>query len=251
MDAGGDTAARVVTEARAVSDPSTGEVTASAETTVEGTSIGGLLRLGRVHSSARVRRSPAGDDDLVESTFEIEPFRVGDLRVAVTPAGLEVLGAGGLTLPGVDVVKQVLGSAGISMQFLEATEIDGGVISAGLAISMLSPAPDPLNGTITITYGRVRAVASATGSGEPPIDGPLVDAGTPSFEGDLPALDTPAVVASSPEGAPAPTELAGGVRPVASTASAASFYLVLVLGAVAAVIGAVLFRYLALKVVWS
>jgi hypothetical protein len=253
VDAGGNKVARIVAEARAEANPSTGEVVASAHTTVEGTSVLGLLTIGRVDSSARVKRSVSGEGDVVESTFEIEPIRVGDLRIAITPSGLELLGAGGIALP-FDSIEPLLQSAGITMRFLEATPIEGGVISAGLSISMPSPIPEPLNGTITITYGRVRAVASATGGGADldlgsgAIDVPS-DLGASTDLGSLggTVIDAPLGAPTSPATAQLPDRL----RPVASTESAASVYVALVLGAVVAVVGAVLFRALALKVVWT
>src|SRR5690606_30112823 len=70
VDAGGTTVGRIVTEARAEAEPTSGTVTASARTTVEGASILGLLRLGRIHSEASVTRTPSGDGDVVRSTFE-------------------------------------------------------------------------------------------------------------------------------------------------------------------------------------
>jgi hypothetical protein len=191
----------------------------------------------------------------------ISGAQVGGIGVNLREEGLDVLGVPA-PLPLSDTLADLLASADMSVQFLEAQEFEDRVVAPGLRITMpytmpLIPQVGQFSGTATMTIGQATAslVAGTSGSLDAPADIPLdstplpgdavalPDASFPTI-GDEGGLDTPPLPTPGPESAPGSLNdsSGSGVQPVAaigpeSLIGIESVYLVVVAGAVLALAG--------------
>ncbi len=155
VNAGGNEAAYLEVSATTHVDLSTGDVVASSRTHLQGLSLLGLVGVGRVEASAKVTGGPDADP-VAKSSFDVEGLTVAGLPLAVTSQGVQLLGPAGTPLPDLQL-GQLLSPLGITFNYLKATKIEGGVISAGLEITLPSGLPQPYDMTLTVTLGRARA----------------------------------------------------------------------------------------------
>jgi hypothetical protein len=228
-------------------DPATGDVVARSRTLLQGLSIAGLLSIGRVEASAQVTGGPGGDP-VKTSAFEVEGLALAGVRLAVTDKGVELLGLGTVPLPDLQLTK-LLEQAGIKFQYLKATETDGGVISAGLEITIPPFLPAPYDITLTITLGRARASADVI-SGGAVDDAPVDLGGTGTFE--VPTFSSGEVVSGGPVAPPSGAPTTRTVSSIgALDVSVVSFYMVLVAAAIVALLSVTLIRRFGVKLAWT
>lgn len=261
----------VTSEVEAALDEA-GAVTSSGRSTVEALTVPGLLRVGAAESTARAER-PASGELRAESSFLVDGLTVAGVTVGVDDEGIRLPGQTA-PVPDTEGLSPVLDAAGISMRYLEQVETEGGVVSAGLSISV--PVQSPLGAPATATYilGRTSASVSAVHApavSAPPVPvgspggAPTVGAGSPSTSGtgpgslaggpvaapDLSSTGAPTVAPGGTSGGTtAPVRPAGSVIPEASTA-ATVFYLTLVLGGLVALTGSFLVRTIGVRLLWT
>jgi len=249
VNAGGNEAAYLEVSATTHVDVATGDVVASSRTHLQGLSLLGLVGVGRVEASARVSGGP-DTDPVAKSSFDVEGLTVAGLPLAVTSQGVQLLGPAGTPLPDLQLT-QLLSSLGITFNYLKATKIEGGVISAGLEITLPNGLPQPYDMTLTVTLGRASAsadigVVSAPadpggGDVDTAIDSPVyapIDPGTVAIAGPV----------SRPQIGPT-TRTVSSVGPL--EVSAVSFYMVLVAAAIVALLSAALIRRFGVKLAWT
>ena len=157
VNAGGNEAAYLEVSATTSVDLDTGDVVASSRAHLQGLSLLGVVSVGKVEASAKVSGGPDGDP-VAKSSFDVEGLSVAGLPLAVTSQGVQLLGPAGTPLPDLQLT-QLLSSLGITFNYLKATKIDGGVISAGLEITIPNALPQPYDMTLTVTLGRASASA--------------------------------------------------------------------------------------------
>jgi hypothetical protein len=147
-------------------DPSTGTMTAQADSALNSLRISDLLSLGDVTAHAKLTAAP-GQPPAKESSFHIG-LTIAGIPVGLTDKGL-VPGSGGV--PGLDLssLNKLLSAAGIGLQFLPSKQTATSIDSAGLQITLNQtlPVQGPVN--TVLTFGHVMAslvpgdVASASG----------------------------------------------------------------------------------------
>ena len=253
-------------------DPDSGAVTAAAESTLEGVSVEGVLRIGRMHSYAQVVSTPG---EPAKRTFgtEAADVEVGGQQVALTDKGL-VLAGTDIPLPPDSTANAALAAAGITVHYLSPSGKGPSLVAPGVSISAVQDVPGVGRATVTYVLGQAAVSAQAAGAdlagltgsgpavsvptGSAPAGGGATTTGGTSgpvaapagpdlTTGDGPPSSAP-VTASAPAAAP---QVAGAYQPAASTASTASLYLVLAIGAVVMAGAAQLFRLLAVRLTWT
>ena len=246
-------------------DRTSGAVTARATTAAATLSLPGLLSLDGVRSSASARQAPDGKIEL-SSSFDIGTLVIAGQRISLS--GL--LGASGdgfdLGSTAVGLLLQQLAANGTTIDFLPAEKTKDSVMSAGLRIRSVMPAPElpplpPLPDTglsslpalaavlalpgglsgienivteVVIGRASVRIDARTLGSGGEVVSAPVVD--LPEFGDGGAAVGLPSGPSVSIPGSTAPTSPSG----ISSTLAIADvrsdpFYAVLLLAGVACV----------------
>lgn len=247
---------RSSTSAAAVVARDDAVVTAEATSTTESeTYAGGAFRVGRVHATAFVRR-PLSGTPVVRSSFSAEGVTVGDAGVEVTPEGILVPGAA-TPVPDTSGQAPALDEAGVFMRYVEPEEVEGGVVSAGLVVTVETPTPSGTRTRTTYTFGRARAVATATaeeGGRPPPPTTTTVttpESATPPVVPDWtpPAPEQPAAAVAAPVRGAVPASTTRTVDPL--TLSAASFYLVLVVAAAVVTAASLAVRLSRVRTTWT
>jgi hypothetical protein len=151
-------------------DPSTGNMTAQANSALNSLKISDLLSLGDVTAHAKLTAAP-GHPPTKESSFHIG-LTIAGVPVGLTDKGL-VPGSGGI--PGLDLssLNNLLSSAGIGLQFLPSKQTPTSIDSAGLKITLKQTLPVQGPVETILTFGHVMAslvpgdIASASsGSGD-------------------------------------------------------------------------------------
>lgn len=246
----------IITDAHARIDE-TGVVEASASADVGGITIGPLT-VGRVLSQAEATR---GTDESVasSSTFEVTGLRVAGVAAKLTSDGLVVADVS--TPVSTDALQPILEDAGIGVQVIEEERTDGGVVSAGLAITRRQDLPGAVTpATVTLTFGRVAVHLAAAHL--PPLDeqGALpptaLDAdGSPPDQQPAPSTaspgDPPPVAEPTPPTAPSPPSVLDPAGFVADLFDLTTVYLVLVAAAAAGGTVLELTRHLGVRLTWN
>jgi hypothetical protein len=257
--------------AEVVHDPDAGTVTADAESTLEGVSIAGVLRIGRMHSYAQVVSTP-GEPAKRAADTEAADVEVAGQQVALTDKGL-VLAGTDVPLPPDSTANAALSAAGITVRYLRPSGKGSSLVAPGFSISVVQDVPGVGRATVTYVLGQAAVTAQAAGAdltgltgsgpavtvpgGTTPASGGSTTGGTsgpvaaPSGADLTTGGGSPAsapVTASEPGAAP---QVAGAYQPAAATASTASLYLVLAIGAVVMAGAAQLFRLLAVRLTWT
>lgn len=235
-----------------------GEVTAIGESDVEGLSfVEGTLRIGRIHSVARVVMAPDGTVT-PETDLEISQLTIAGQTVGFGPDGLSL---GGTALPlGENPLAEVLAGAGMQLTYLEAApQSDGrGAVAPAVQLTITRELTGAAPTTITYTFGR--AVASVDAAAVTP-----APAAAPSTA--PPRVTVPPVAATGPVGpvpavAVAPT-VAAPVQPAAAAPIAAvpagrfftfsvwSIYAVLVVGSAVLLSSGLFFKKAGVRLRWT
>lgn len=271
-DNGGTAAGRIHTVVTAALDPNGGVASASTST-VESFSVAGILRIGATEAKASAKQ-PVGGAHATSSSFAAEGVSAAGVAIGVSNDGLTLPGQKA-PVPDTSGLSPALDAAGIKVHYLAPREVEGGIISAGLEITVPvnQPGRDPM--TVTYVLGRARAIATSSGDavaatdlGSDVLGGddsglgaatPVGETGSASgaLSGDGGALSpsaSPSGGASLP-GDSRPSPRAATVQPAASTVpastSAAGFYLVLVVGAAVAFTGGLLVRIIGVRLAWT
>jgi hypothetical protein len=155
--AGDNSVARSRSVAKVVAAADT--LTAESESITEGLSIGGVLRIGAVRSTASATRT-AGGEVRRQSSLVVDGLAVGDTPVGFADGGL-VLPGNATPLPGDGPLAEALHQAGLSVQRVDAVETSEGVIAAGLRVTQVQTFPDGHQSFVTLTFGQARAQVTA------------------------------------------------------------------------------------------
>jgi hypothetical protein len=127
--------------ASAERDPGSGTVTVKATTAAAALSLPGLLSLDGVRSTATAKQAPGGKVEL-SSSFDIGALVIAGQRVSLS--GLLGSSGEGLDLgsTAVGLLLQQLAASGTTIDVLPAEKTADTVLSAGLRIRTVTPAPD-------------------------------------------------------------------------------------------------------------
>lgn len=150
----------------------------------------GPLALGQSLASAKMTQRP-GSEPTKESSFTLGSFTIAGVQVAMTDEGFKL---GDQAPPTADMSQLfgVLAQAGITVEFLPATETPTSIDSAGLRITRAGTDPSGTQHKVSLILGRV---------------------GTSVVGGSTPAaLDEPTVVAE-PDPTPADATFPGEAPP--------------------------------------
>jgi hypothetical protein len=181
--------------------------------TSEATGVANAVKVGPVEilgftSTAKVHRGASGDPERA-SAMQFSAMKVADTAVGVRDGQFVVAGTT-VPLDGFAPVQKALADAGVSVEMVQATETDDGVVSPGIEITRRQPA-EQAGTTMVVRYALGRTLAAAkveAGTGSPGLD-----------LGGTPAPDFGASVGDS--GSPTMTPPADASAPVADTALSA------------------------------
>jgi hypothetical protein len=208
---------------------STAKVARDAEgITSEATGVANAVKVGPVEilgftSTAKVRRGASGEPERA-SAMQFSAMKVADTAVGVRDGQFVVAGTT-VPLDGFAPVQKALADAGVSVEMVQATETDDGVVSPGIQITRQQPA-EAAGTTMIVRYTLGRTLAAAkveAGAGTPGLDlgaTPAPDFGAPTGDGG-PAAEpavTPPADGAAPTGASALSPL-----PDTTDSSSASF----------------------------
>jgi hypothetical protein len=239
----------------------TGEVTAKAESVLDGLSFGaGTLRIGRIRSTASVIVGADGTPK-VTSSLEVTQATVAGQTVGFTKDGL-VLGTTATPL-GDNPLAAALDGAGIAVSYLaaEPQPDDKGVIAPAIRIRITRDVTGGAPTVLTYTVGRAfvsagAAPATAEAVADSGNAGSVDTAGTGDLGGPV-ATDGGAALGPLPTGSgPVKATPNRQLQPIAGTVpvvgfSAWSIYAVLVLAALVLLASGVLFKKLGVKLGWT
>ena len=187
--------------------------------TSEAAGVADVVKVGPVsvagfRSTAKVTRTPGGAPQR-SSSMEFSAFKVGDTPVGVRDGQFVVAGTT-VPLSGFAPAQKALADAGVSLEMVQATQTDDGVVSPGIQITRKQPAAAA--GTTMIvryTLGRALAAAKAeAGSGSGGLD---LGGTTPPDFGSPTTSAAPAPAAAPAADVPAPAAAAASVPMSAST----------------------------------
>jgi len=229
-----------------------GTIEALADNTVESVNIAGVLRIGSVHSHAKVVVAPDGQRQL-DGTIVVDGVTVLGQPASITDQGL-VVGPSSAPLPA-NPLTSALVAAGVSIAYIDAVKDEerGEVFAPGVEISVAQDVPGSGPKSTTYTFGRAFARGVKAG-----------DASAPSIAVPAPTLTTPTVPAPAPSApapiptgqvaAPAPNSAAPSLGVPASRIvnwSIAPAYTALALGALLLLAVRLLFPKLAARFRWT
>lgn len=193
--------------------------------TSEATGVANAVRVGPVEiigftSTAKVRRGASGDP-VRESSIQFSAMKVAETAVGVREGQFVVAGTT-IPLDGFAPVQKALADAGVSVEMVQETETDDGVVSPGIQITRRQPA-EAAGTTMIVRYTLGRTLAAAkveANAGSPGLDlggTPAPDFGVPEGPDSGPAVAPPADSAAPAEAAALST------LPDTSASSSASF----------------------------
>lgn len=256
-------------QARITADEASDVVTAEATVTVGSIDLGPLVQLAGIRSSATV--SQGADGELERATdFSVASLSVLGTPLRVTPDGIELAGINlpldlGAVLDPVQALLSALEGQGTSIRFLDETETEEGVISAGLVVeSTFDTGINGIIATVSLTFGRTFASVSNAargglgGDGVLPSDGGVdlgsgAGLGSGGFDLGGGSLGLPAPGGSGAGSGAAPS--GPGVERISALVpdetDAGGFYPVLAVGAAVFVIGISLFRKIGVRSTWT
>jgi len=175
--------------------------------TSEATGVADVLKVGPVEilgftSKASVTRAP-GAEPQRSSSMAFSAMKVADTPVGVRDGAFVVAGTT-TPLDGLASVQKALADAGVTVEMVQATKTDDGVVSPGIQITRKQPAA-AAGTTLVVRYTLGRSLAAAKvdkGSAADGLDlggAPAPDLGSPGTG------PTPAAAAPTATSAPAPT----------------------------------------------
>ena len=170
----------------------------------------GPVEVAGFRSTAKVTRAPGGEPQR-SSSMEFSAMNIGDTPVGVRDGQFVVAGTT-MPLSGFAPAQKALADAGVSVEMVQATKTDDGVVSPGIQITRVQDAGAAAGTKLIVRYTLGRALAAAKaeaggGSGELDLGG-----STP------PEFTPPAAAPASPPAPPAPP------HPVPAPASAAATF---------------------------
>jgi hypothetical protein len=143
-------------------DPASGVLTATADSLVDGFSLGPTLTIGHISGHAEMSGRPGAKPSKQTS------FSIANLIVMGTPVGLTDKGLVPVsnTPPGADVnaLTKQLAQAGVTLTLLPAEGTDTAIDSAGLAIGYAQDVPNHGLVKVRLILGRVRAQVESSAS---------------------------------------------------------------------------------------
>lgn len=249
-----------------VSVSDSGRLTSDAGATIQAVTVGDILRIGAMTSSAHAEATSNGKPTGT-STFSVEGVTVAGTPVGVDDQGFVMAGTH-QPLPPHSSLAQALAASGISVAYLEPVTDGGTVQSGGLSVNVPQRTPTGNVVTVTYTFGVVRAgvwndalpfLSSPAGSSAAPSyrsPGRSVApvAGGPETSGADAAHATP-MTAELPHAATIGRATPGGIpaftRVRRSTTSAGSIYLLIALGGLMALGGTWVMRHVAVRFTWT
>jgi hypothetical protein len=159
-----DGSGRTASDAR-VSRADDGAVTAAAETFADLVKVGPVSVSGLVSKATVVRRP--GHEPERSSSLRAAAITIADTPVTIGPEGL-VLAGTAIPAQGIPGIKEALASAHVTVETVQVSQTDDGVVAPGLRITTTQDIPGAgVPGTVTYTLGQ--AFAAATAGGVPPI----------------------------------------------------------------------------------
>lgn len=199
--------------------------------TSEATGVAHAFKAGPVEilgftSTAKVHRGATGEPER-SSSMQFSAMKVADTAVGVRDGQFVVAGST-VPLDGFAPVQKALADAGVTVELVEATKTDDGVVSPGIQITRRQPA-EAAGTTMVVRYtlGRTLAAAAVEAGAGPGLDLPSTpDFGPPSSDpapGSADAVTSPGGSTPSAASALAPlpdTTAAGSSSPFASGFSA-------------------------------
>ena len=249
--------AAAITQTSVLRDAATGAATAFADALLSPLSYTDVIRLGQVHTTAKAVYEPGADAPTLTSTFD-----AGNVTIAGQTFGLT---SNGLVVPGsktpVDdaTIADLLRDTGTALEVLPEQRTATSVTSASLRLTYQQVLPNAGLTTVRLILGQVSATAIAEGgAGTAPAGAPSTPTGVPgtgvpasgvdAVGTGLPATGVDAVGVGALPAAPVTTDLvpesiaSDGVQLAGRTAPPrpdfGTFYLVLVLGGLAAIVTA-------------
>jgi hypothetical protein len=193
-----------VTQAVTSRDATSGMVTAEATGTADVINIGGVLRIGRVDSKAKVTREP-GTEPTREASFVINGMTIVGQTVGFSEKGFMFAGTT-VPIPQGNPLLEALKQAKITVQYLARSDNEDGVVSPGLVIRQEQAVPGGPTMVFRYVFGQMAASATVSGSptsiGDslPPVGEVLADSQVTGPPPDVPApaLTTTVPVAPPP-----------------------------------------------------
>ena len=211
--------------ARVALDPDTRARTAVADSRFDAFSTGPLA-IGQSLAHAKMTQTP-GSPPTKESSFTIGSIKIAGVEIAMTDKGFKL---GDQAPPTADMAQLfgVLTQAGITVEYLPATQTETSIDSAGLKITRAGADPNGTQHKVALILGRVGA--SIQGGTSPLLSGDTTvvpdnpssaasaagEAATP-VDGDPAALDEPGGLGAVPAAA---VDAAGGASLTAGLAPA-------------------------------
>jgi hypothetical protein len=240
--------ATVTSKADAVVDDA-GSVSVTAGSDITSFTVGPLT-LGSVQSTARAVLSTDGRVTKA-ATFDASAATVAGAPVTITPKGLNA------SAP----LQSILDRAGISVRYLDQQETDGGIISAGLAVTKRQDLPGTITPVAVVyTFGRTAAnVSGQAGDSAGDATSTIAPSSGPTTTGSSSA-GTPVAKSFAPQSAPAAAPARASVTSASPKSAAAreigrfdtkAFYLVLVVAALLGGMAVEFIRHFGVRLLWT
>lgn len=140
--------------ARVALDPDTRARTAVADSRFDGFTTGPLA-VGQSLAHAKMTQTP-GSPPAKESSFTVGSITIAGVQIAMTDNGFKL---GDQAPPTADLAQLfgLLGQAGITVEYLPATQTDTSIDSAGLRITRAGDDPNGTRHKVALILGRVGA----------------------------------------------------------------------------------------------
>ena len=151
--------ARAFASTKSVVDSATGELTALADSTMDGLAIGPLI-IGHVAGHAKMVAGP-GQNPSKETAFSVGTVTIAGTTVGFTDKGLQMAG-GAAAVPDISALSETLSTAGITLTYVPSTQTPTSIESAGLAVGYNGQIPGQGPRRFVVTLGRVRAEVAST-----------------------------------------------------------------------------------------
>ena len=245
--------AAAITKTSVVRDAATGAATAFADTLLSPLSYTDVIRLGQVHTTAKAVYEPGSDQPTLTSTFDAGNVTIAGQTFGLTSNGLVVPGS--KTPVDEQAIQDLLKNTGTALEVLPEQRTATSITSASLRLTYQQVLPNAGLTTVRLILGQVSAtaVSEGGGTGAAPAGAPSSGAGAPAGGVDavgtgVPSTGVDSVGVGALPTAPVTTDLvpgstaADGVQLAGRTAPPrpdfGTFYVVLVIGGLAAVVTA-------------
>jgi hypothetical protein len=196
--------------------------------TSEATGVAHAFKAGPVEilgftSTAKVHRGATGEPER-SSSMQFSAMKVADTAVGVRDGQFVVAGTT-VPLDGFAPVQKALADAGVTVEIVEATKTDDGVVSPGIQITRRQPA-EAAGTTMIVRYtlGRTLAAAAVEAGAGPGLElPPTPDFGPPSSDPAPGPGSADAVTSPSDGGTPSAASAFAPTPDVAAAGSSPTF----------------------------